>query len=71
VREEFGGVELGGSVQVLDLYFSLYYWENDLSSNTDSNTMEACNSGTPHQTIATSAVGWLRPSTASTPHSPT
>ena len=53
-----------------DLCFSLFCWENSLLSNASSNTIEACNSGTHQQRRATSAVGWMRPSTPSKTASP-
>ena len=40
------GLSLGGRGQVSIYSFSLYCWENSLFSNTSSNIMEACNSGT-------------------------
>ena len=54
---------LGRSGAGFDLCFSLFCWENSLVSNTSSNTIEACNSGTPQQRRANRAVGWMRPST--------
>ena len=49
--EGFGQwVGLGGRVRDFDLCFSLFYWENSLLSNASSNTIEACNSGTPTAT---------------------
>ena len=64
------GVGFGRSGADFDLCFSLFCWENSLLSNTSSNTIEACNSGTQQQRRATSAVGSMRPSTTSTTASP-
>ena len=54
---------VGRSGAGFDLSFSLFCWENSLSSNTSSNTIEAWNSGIPQQRRATRAVGSMRPST--------
>ena len=57
-------------LQVLDLCFSLYCWENSLSSNASSNTIEVCNSGSHQQRRANSARRPMRSSTTSTTTSP-
>ena len=56
---------LGRSGAGFDLCFSLFCWENSLSSNASSNTIEACNSGIQQQRRANRAVGSMRPSTPS------
>jgi hypothetical protein len=61
-----GQVGLSGYVQVEVGRFSLFCWENGLSSNTASNRIDACNSGTKQLVSAQSAHRWMCFSTNST-----
>ena len=67
------GVGLGGRVRLLGLgggpAFSLFCWENGLSSNTDSNRI-GMELGDQLQSSAPSAAGWMGSSTNSTMTSP-
>ena len=53
-------------MQVLGPHFSLFCWENGLSSNIYSNRIDVWNSGIQQQTNALNAAGWMWSSTTST-----
>jgi hypothetical protein len=50
---------LGRFGAVLGHHFSLFCWENGLSSNTYSNRMGVWNSGNHQRSSALSAAGWM------------